>query len=276
MADDDKTKEELQKLEEDKAKLQAKLEKAQADAAASKRIAAKYDGMSPEEVQEALDAKKKYGSLSDEELTQFQEFQSKLQSEEEKRLYNEGGLSALVDRQTKKLSEQHQGELQALREENERLRAERDEAVSTLRRSQSRIQIDSALSGNDRVIEGMQEFVEFKMETYIRYDDEGRMSLVDPADDLPMVSPRDASKPMSVAEFVEHVLPKIAPSVMKQSTGTGGRGSGDRDTRDNPFLDKKRIMEQGRIRNENPQLAKRLADAARAAGKGKQIAISGV
>lgn len=263
----------IAKAEKEAADAKAEAERIAADSNAAKRIAARFEGMDPEAIKRAQELEKKYEGVNDETFQQFQRFQETLETEEDRKVYESGGLVALVSRQTTKMQENHAAKVAALEEQVAALTRDRDEAINARRNSSLATLVATAIASDDKLVSGVEDFVMFRMADYIKWDGDNP-TFVDPNDELPMVSPADASKPMSVAEFVSTVLPKIAPVVLKPSAGGGGTGGNDEGVTDNPFLDKTRILDQANMRNKNPELAKKLAAAARAAGKSAMIAIA--
>ena len=274
--DDSKLDDTTQNIDpQEHAKLQQRLVAAQNEAAANKRMAEKYRDVDLDEYTALQKLKSEVEAATPDELAAFKKLRDSMDSDEDRRAFEDGGMDAWFNRRTAKQQEQYEAKVRGYEQQIEALEKEKLMAVHDKREQALQIEVQRAVVSNQKIVEKMDDFILFKMQPYIKWDGDV-LKLIDPLDGLELVSPDDANKPMSVAEFVDTHLPKIAPQAFKPSEGGGARGSGDGRVTDNPFLDARRLGDQLKLRNTNPEHAKRLADAARAQGKASQIKAAGV
>lgn len=242
-------------------RLKKKAEEAAAEAAAK---AAKVEGL---------------GDLDEATIAAFQTFQKNVATEQEKKAYEEGGIDALValrlDGQVSPLNKK----IDALEGANAALNETNGKLASRIQNMITKGAIDAALVGKTTLNEGMADFIHFTMARFIKWDEETETPYLhnpDTGDDF--FEAGNPANRMGMSEFIDTQLHKYAPAAFKPTQGGPGGGSkdGGKDHADNPFMDKSRRTEQRQIRNSDPALAKRLAEAARSAGKGDQVAIAGL
>ena len=249
-------------------KLQADLETARTKASAADRIAKKFKGVDLDKLKEAEEKLKEFDGVTPEELEQIRDQRSRIEDEEDRKLFSEGGMKAVIEKRFSEFKAEADKEREAAQKQLEEERQSRSAVTKALQVDRTNSSVADWYARNAKKVHPttlslVQRLV---IEEHVTFDDDNNPRIKG-SDDGIVFSAKDPAKPMTVSEYLDNKLNDILPGALVDthvpSMKPGSPGRGDA----NPFLKPTagNRVERLRLQKSDPEKADQMKHAAKQA-----------
>lgn len=264
-------KRQAESLEAEKAKLIEKNKELQAEKKRAQEAASKFSDVDLDEYKSLKEKASEFDGVTPEELSHIRELQKQAKDDAEKDLLKTGGIEAVVEARIKDMTKRSEEKFQHFELELKKRDTEIQNFKAVERDRRFDAMIADGVKKHGKFIDDAADLVSPFAKQFVRYSDEGQPEVFIDGDVY--YSPEDPSRRGTVSEFIQYKLPELKPSLLKQSSGVGAKGSDGAGEAENPWMlgARKGLEAKKRIEDQNPALAKRMRDAAMTAGKHPRI-----